>query len=113
MSAFQVHRAVAGVFDALTDANRHLQTLSPWLATASPDEVHRALFFASETLRIAGIVLQPIMPTKSTDLLNALGVQAGRRAWADAKVGGGGERVMSPAKGVLLFPPVDSEDSQA
>lgn len=103
MAIFQVHRAVTSVFDALTDANRHLQTLSPWLATATADEVDRALFFASETLRIAGIVLQPIMPTKSVELLEALGVEPSRRTWADAKVGAGGPRSMVRTQG-QLFP---------
>ncbi|KAL8293018.1 hypothetical protein RQP46_000712 [Phenoliferia psychrophenolica] len=79
MANFEVHRAVASVFDVLTDANRHLQALSPWLATATADEVDRALFLTSEALRIAGIVLQPIMPTKSVELLDALGLAASRR----------------------------------
>lgn len=108
MSTFEVHRALAVAFDALYAANRHLQSLSPWLTSASPSEVHRALFFASETLRITGIVLQPIMPTKSKELLDALGVAEGRRRWVDAEVGTGGERVMVPRKG-HLFPPVVSE----
>ena len=112
MESFQVHRAVTTVFDVLGDANRHLQTLSPWLATASPNEAHRALFFASESLRIAGIILQPIMPTKSAELLEALGVQPDRRAWADAKIGGGGERHMAGGKGQLFPPPAPSDFAQ-
>ena len=42
----------------------------------------QALVF--ETLRQAGILLQPVMSDKATMLLDALGVPTGRRSLADA-----------------------------
>ncbi len=37
------------------------------------------IYNSAEALRIAGILLQPIMPTKATELLNELGVRPDRR----------------------------------
>lgn len=101
LASFEVHRAIAAVFDALAESNRHVQLLSPWLATASPSSVHRALFFGSETLRLAGTLLQPFMPEKSAQLLDMLGVDPARRTWRDCEVGKGGERVPRPGKAHL------------
>lgn len=42
------------------------------------------LFHTLETLRIAGIQLQPVMPNKMNTLLNTLGVPPGQRQWSDA-----------------------------
>lgn len=115
MEQLEVHRALAVAFEALYEANRHLQLLSPWLATASPEVVHRALFYASEALRISAIVLGPVMPDKTVELLDALGVPAGRRGWRWTGLGEGGERGMKAAKGkkVHLFPSIATiEDAQ-
>ncbi|TNY18108.1 methionyl-tRNA synthetase [Rhodotorula diobovata] len=106
LASFDVHRALSAVFDALAESNRHVQLLSPWLATASPSDVHRALFFGSETLRIAGILLQPFMPTKAAQLLDMLGVDAARRRWEDCEIGKGGHRTAPAAGKVHLWPAV-------
>ncbi|KAG0666651.1 methionyl-tRNA synthetase [Rhodotorula mucilaginosa] len=106
LSSFEVYRALAAVFDALAEANRHVQQLSPWLATASPSAVHRALFFGSETLRMSAILLQPFMPTKSEQLLDMLGVPADRRAWACRYFGQGGARVAVTGGKTHLWPPI-------
>lgn len=103
MSTFEVQKALAAAFDVLTEANKHLQLISPWLATATAEEVHRGLFYASEALRMVGIVLGPVMPEKSSELLDGLGVGEGRRGWAELVVGGGGERAMKVGKKGHLF----------
>lgn len=108
MSTFEVHRALAAIFDTLAESNRHLQALSPWISTATKAEIHRALYYSSETLRIAGILLKPFMPDKADELLEALGVEKGRRGWEEAVLGAGGEREMLRGGGKtrVLFPPV-------
>ncbi|GAA5941851.1 methionine--tRNA ligase MSM1 [Sporobolomyces koalae] len=92
LANFEIHRALGSVFDALSAANRHIQLLSPWLATATSTEIHRSLYLSSETLRIAGILLQPFMPHKSRQLLQALGVREQDRTFKMAKFGQGTER---------------------
>lgn len=106
MTTFDVHRALAAIFDVLAEANRHIQTLAPWLPDAAPSAMHRALYYESEALRIAGILLQPFMPEKAEQLLDTLGVHGDRRGWEEARLGGGGEREMMKGKLKQLFPNV-------
>lgn len=105
LATFRVDEAIQSVFDAVREANWHISHVQPWLKTTSPSAVHRALFFESETLRIAGILLQPIMPEKTKVLLDVLGVDLARRRFEDCEVGKGGERT-PPAERVQVFPAV-------
>ncbi|GAA5900630.1 methionine--tRNA ligase MSM1 [Sporobolomyces salmoneus] len=108
ISTFEIHRALSLLFETLAASNRHIQTLSPWLSTATPSEIHRSLHLSSESLRIAGILLQPFMPTKSSVLLDVLGVREHDRGWEKVKFGEGGERdkVGIVKGGGGLWPPV-------
>lgn len=56
-----------------------MTTLQPW---ASPNPT-KAIVYAYETLRISGILLQPVMPFKAVELLDRLGVDPARRRWQD------------------------------
>jgi methionyl-tRNA synthetase len=42
------------------------------------------MVYAYHSLRLAGILLQPIMPTKASELLDRLGVPSSARGWEDA-----------------------------
>lgn len=45
------------------------------------------IFDCAEAVRIAGIMLQPYMPTKAGEILDMLGVSKNRRTFADAVYG--------------------------
>ena len=78
-----------------------------------PDNLIRAIALAHEALRVAGILLQPVMPGKSAELLARLGVSEADRGWE--AVGPGKldavevVRRMKQAKQgkTPLFPPVE------
>lgn len=109
MNEFECRKALGIIFDTLRIANRHLQLLEPWLKSSSPESIHRALFYASESMRISAILLQTIMPEKSNELLNRLGVKNENRNWENLGVGMGGDRndVVTGGVGVPhLFPSV-------
>ncbi|SCZ97632.1 BZ3500_MvSof-1268-A1-R1_Chr4-3g07317 [Microbotryum saponariae] len=104
MNKFELHRALNALFDALTLANKHIQQLEPWAETSSSETVHRALFYSSETLRIIAILVRPVMPQKSKQLLDMLGVAEEKRGWEDAVLGQGGERTLDVLGRDQLFP---------
>ncbi len=65
---------------------------TPWYLARKEDEASRAdlnqvVYYASESLRIISILLQPFMPTKAAQILDILGVAENRRSFDDAKVG--------------------------
>jgi methionyl-tRNA synthetase len=86
------------------------------------------MVYAHESLRITGIALQPVMPTKMKDLLNRLGVEEQHCAWERLQLEEGKEQIhgvlacvkvmMDRAKdfkkvGVLFPPLLEHQDRPA
>ena len=73
----------------VSQANKVYSEAQPWLI--STDASHRAQLhvISVETLRICGILLQPFIPAKSVELLEALGTKPSERTWDYAEPGKG------------------------
>lgn len=68
------HDAIGGVFEFLTKVNKYIDTLAPWKAVKeNKDAAAECLYTSLEALRIAGILLGPVMPTKMENLLSQIG----------------------------------------
>ena len=62
------------------------------------------LHVTMESLRVCGILLQPIVPKLSSELLDKLAVRESDRAWGDARpVGRQSQDVPLSDKHVVLF----------
>ncbi len=72
---FQPAQALEQIVLLLDDTNRFLEAKAPW-KTAKTDlaAAGQHLYVAVEILRITGVLLSPIMPTKCRDLLQSIGV---------------------------------------
>ena len=102
------NRAVQTIMEASYRANVHMQTIAPWklakeaksaredsgpdesdspTALAMEAEIDRTIFLLAETIRIVGILLLPVMPTKAKLLLDMYGVAEDRRNWDWCRVG--------------------------
>ncbi|KAJ9119229.1 hypothetical protein QFC22_003721 [Naganishia vaughanmartiniae] len=98
----------------------------PWTSTTSDEDLITAMVYAHESLRVTGIALQPVMPTKMKDLLDRLGVEEQDRGWDRLRLEQSKEQVRGVLRGVrvmmdrakdfkksgVLFPPLQ-EQSQA
>ena len=108
--------------------NRYVADTAPWDLVKSTDPsspflLHWVIFNCAEALRIAAILLQPIMPTKAAVLLDELGVKPERRTIEFAHMGKDTEygTPAGPAKDRrrtkkwdTVFPPTPNEnDSDA
>ncbi|GAB0138561.1 hypothetical protein EsDP_00006791, partial [Epichloe bromicola] len=120
--------AVREMFNLLRETNRYVSDTEPWHLVKNPDPESRVLlnlviYNCAEALRIAGILLQPIMPTKASLLLNELGVAPDRRTvdyavkgkdanyGTEAKIGDPAARTK---KWDTIFPPTpNANDSDA
>ncbi|CAG8717871.1 20580_t:CDS:1, partial [Dentiscutata erythropus] len=97
-------------------ANKHFTDNEPWNLVKDPDKqeiLNRVLFFAVETARISGILLQPIMPTKMNELLDMIGVSNEERKWKHSRLGNGwqiikdgGNVKFNVKDGHFLFPKI-------
>ncbi|KAK2777736.1 methionyl-trna synthetase [Colletotrichum kahawae] len=121
MDELNPNAAIRGVLDVLADANKYISDLAPWKLVKSDDPkdqatLHECIFYTAEASRVAGILLQPIMPTKMGLLLDTMGVDAGKRRFQDAAfgadlsygvpVGDAGKK----GKWNALFPPQAAEE---
>jgi methionyl-tRNA synthetase len=108
--------------DGLTieQTNSYFQIMSPWRFKDSISEeiaqlkVNRPVYHSVEAVRIIGILLQPFMPEKSSELLDLLGVDERRRSFDHARFGADhsyGTPKISVGKDVWdnLFPPLPVE----
>ncbi|RDB20211.1 Methionine--tRNA ligase, mitochondrial [Hypsizygus marmoreus] len=87
MDAMEVGEALGAIVDVLRLANKTLTDIAPWKKTTPPEDVYACHATALETLRVAGVCLQPFVPGVARRVLDALGVPAEERAWAWAEEG--------------------------
>lgn len=71
---YSANTAIGQVVDLLNDANKYLEQQAPWkqVKTDLPAAA-QSLYAALECLRIAGILLHPVMPEKMNELLLRIG----------------------------------------
>ena len=70
-------------------ANKVYSEAQPWLLSTEPSQRAQIHAISVETLRICGILLQPFIPEKSVELLEALGTRPEERSWDYAEPGKG------------------------
>ncbi|KAI9739760.1 MAG: methionyl-tRNA synthetase [Cirrosporium novae-zelandiae] len=133
LDALDVGGALKEIMEMIYTTNKFMQDTSPWslakgtgkgpwfrsilrpedlVTTLQVDEI---IYFCAEALRICGILLQPYMPSKASQLLDMLGVNQEQRTFADTKLRGDivyGTSRSPLGNGIegVLFPPLICED---
>ncbi|KAL1965938.1 hypothetical protein VTN77DRAFT_5071 [Rasamsonia byssochlamydoides] len=103
--------AIREIMGIIEKTQKYFHQAEPW---KDRDQAHRIIYNVCESLRIAGILLQPFMPEKSAELLDLLRVDAAhrsKRSFSVASYGGDyeyGKDVEKSKK--ILFPPLIVED---
>ncbi|KAJ1836816.1 methionyl-tRNA synthetase [Coemansia sp. RSA 486] len=93
-------RGLSYIFDTLAVANKHISDNEPWKLVKNDDAESQArlqvvLFYSLEAVRIAAIMLQPVMPDKTSLLLDHLHVARQDRDWSKTRFGSGWTGVSS------------------
>ncbi len=116
MDEYQLHIGMAAAFDLIDATNEFITRSEPWVLARTPDrraELDQALFEMAEAVRIAAILLWPVMPASCAEILRRMG-QVGPiseirfdrdTAWA------GGERQI--VKGPPLWPRIEAPGAVA
>ncbi|KAI1438690.1 methionyl-tRNA synthetase [Xylaria sp. CBS 124048] len=117
MKALNPGGALKEIMEVVFETNRVFTEAAPWERSneGDADTVDQIVFSAAESLRIVGILLQPFIPEKSSELLDRLGVDPNKRALSDATPHGdnsyGTSRVaLGTGAQSSLFPPLSVED---
>ncbi|MBF0570515.1 MAG: methionine--tRNA ligase [Candidatus Omnitrophica bacterium] len=88
INQFKVQEAVTSVLDFVRSLNKYMEVQAPWkLAKTDMDSARRVLYTAAEGLRIAAIMLAPVMPQKTAAVLDILGASNTQPVWGQLKPG--------------------------
>ena len=76
MDAFAVERGVAAAFQIVDGANEFIASVEPWAIARDParaGELSQVLFDVAEAVRVAAILLLPVMPRSAAEILRRVG----------------------------------------
>ena len=76
MDRFALHEGAAAAYKLIDGANEFIAATTPWSLAKDPahaDRLSQVLFDATEAIRLAAIMLEPIMPTSSREILRRVG----------------------------------------
>jgi methionyl-tRNA synthetase len=102
VGGFAVQGALSAVMEALTAANQYLEKAAPWKSAKAGDSgaVAASLYAAAEAVRIAAVLLGPVLPERAAETLRRLGCPPG-----DTRLTWGGLTPGTPVtSGEPLFP---------
>jgi methionyl-tRNA synthetase len=99
MDAFALHEGAAAVFRLIDATNEYIAATAPWTLAKDPanaDRLTQTLFDAAEAIRLAAVLLEPIMPSSCREILRRVGVSAeGLNLDRDGRWRNDGERVLA------------------
>jgi methionyl-tRNA synthetase len=76
MDRFAIHDGASSAFDLIDATNAFITDVQPWAVAKDParsDELDQQLFDISEAIRIAALLLLPVMPQSSAEVLRRVG----------------------------------------
>jgi methionyl-tRNA synthetase len=111
MDAFALERGAAAAFRLVDAANEYIARTEPWVlarSAARASDLSQALFDVAETIRIAAVLLLPVMPRSAKEILHRIGEtkHAGDIRLSDAEWRDTGERLILKAE--ALWPRSES-----
>ncbi len=104
INGFKVQEAVSLIMVFVQTLNKYMESQAPWkLAKTDMKAANRVLYTAAEGLRIATIMLAPVMPEKTAEVLDILGAKDAPPVWGKLMPG----LVLRPHS--PLFPRIEVE----
>lgn len=81
-SQLEFNKGIERIMQCLHEANRYFTQAKPWQLVKDPsslDRLQTVLSLSIETLRLCGLLLQPIIPEAADKILNRIGIAATAR----------------------------------
>ena len=83
-SQLSFHSGIVAVMEVLRATNGLVQEEAPWGSEVGLDRREWVIALVLESLRVCGVLLQPVVPNISARLLGRLGAEGEAREWASA-----------------------------
>jgi methionyl-tRNA synthetase len=114
MDALELHQGAAAAYRLVDAANEYIAANAPWALAkdaAKADQLTQVLFDAAEAIRLTAVLLSPVMPASSREILRRVGASAESLHFdRDARWRPEGERVL--AQSSALWPRFDRKTSK-
>ena len=109
MESFHFADAVSNATELLSRTNKYIDETVPWVLAKNNDDLRlgTVLYNLLESVRIAAILLLPIIPSTSTTILDSLNTS--KRDYSTIKVFGGLETGIVNKEAPTLFARIDAE----
>ena len=110
MDALQLHLALEEVFKLIQRANKYIDETAPWVLAKDESKKARlatVMYNLLEALRVALIMLIPVMPDSCSKAFDQIGVAADMQTWESITEGAVPAEV-AVHKGETLFPRLDA-----
>ena len=81
MNAYALNEGAAAAFRLIDGTNEFIAATAPWALAKDPAaeaRLSQVLFDAAEAIRLAAVLLEPLIPSSSREILRRVGVQAVR-----------------------------------
>jgi len=98
MDVFAIHDGASAAFRLIDATNEFIAETAPWSLAKNPSDANRltqVLFDAAEAIRLAAVLLSPIMPKSSAEILRRVGADGVPLLDRDGVWRGHGERVLA------------------
>ena len=107
VEALSLNEALAHIMDLVGEINRYLERTKPWTEAKQgrSDRVVTILYTATEALRLASLLLQPVLPESMIELWHRLGWQPPVPLRAGLSWG-----LLQPGSAVTAGPPLFPRD---
>ena len=76
MDQYALHQGAAAAFDVIDATNEFIATAEPWAVAKDPSraaDLDRVLYEIGEAIRVAAVLLLPVMPTSCAEVLRRVG----------------------------------------
>ena len=116
MDAFQFSLGLNEAFKLIGRANKYIDETAPWILAKSEDTKARLLTVLKnlcECIRIAAILITPVMPATAEAIFNQLNVAAEGRTWEARSYCDAQDKAWKTTVGAALFPRIDMEKELA
>jgi len=112
MESYQFTQALETLWEVVRFSNKYIDLTEPWLLAKEPDKKGRlasVLYNLLESIRIIGILLYPIMPETSKEILGKLGYNSSHIKSENLKIGllNSGKKI---ERGKPIFKRIDVEN---
>ena len=116
MDAFQFSNALNEAFRLIGRANKYIDETTPWILAKSEQTMPRLLTVMKnlcECIRIAAILITPVMPATAEAIFNQLNVPAEGRVWDARSYCDSADAAWNTTVTAPLFPRIDVEKELA